>query len=937
MSPIIQQQQHSLAPAGAGMPKKRQQGFNINSSDPFAQRCDSGQPIHQATSNVSNSSSVAFGQLGLASSFIDTDILLSDDLWAQLSEGRDMMTDQQPAIQSHSFSPHLHSDAESLIHEDVRQKEESRPEGHIVIPHSGSYDMFPKQSVTFGSFQKYISGLANNHGSSAQSVLSSRDSVSMEEVDSPEGSNGDSASTFATSILSPSSFGTHAGSLPKASQARHNRSTSTASSQPRKKAGRSLSRSRTKALSPDKPRKAERSPSQDRGGVGKAPSGRSRPSRRATIGPAAQAAAQVAINGHLRVDASGAAAAVGPIPNKETRSPLSALAGGAGGNGNNPWSMFGQMEQMNGGSSQTGSDPHCLLASQELKGVHWPQAMRNPQSTEVGGLGFSSSSLPTPLSFQTSMQHLHLQTPPLQQPGQQAHPKSISDGGPHQPVQSQAQAFNPFLFPPYSQHGGDSGASSGALGKLGELPEGFCLDSLLREGSAPDSVTSAQQGTPNRSDEVSEGHGAKESGDDTDAPASKGRRMSKSASGSQRGRALEDVAESEDGQGEQAMVSKGKVAVTEEDEDGIDEEEDDAAGASSSKSEAEAKRLADKRRRRRESHNAVERRRRDNINEKITELATLLPEAMLLDAIATSTQGGNSGTFAPAIAAKAAVAAAAAAAAASGSSPSETAASANDENQMPKSSAAAYAAALAPVQANSAALAAAQAKPNKGIILRKSVEYIRHLQQFLDMQMSRNSYLENELQRCRAAAACGNQAIPGDHRGAIGEIAGGFVPAGHFYTPGASGFFGPAPAQGDLGSLNFLDLGLSDSPGQSERDSSHKMSERDEGPPASLAAWLGGYDQRTGLPRRSSVEPIEEEDGRSLERLDDHPNGAQVGQSGEDVGRGRSRQREGRQRGSWPRLKSSGAPSPLRHSHESPDMARAQDNTQTGDIKMENS
>ena len=38
---------------------------------------------------------------------------------------------------------------------------------------------------------------------------------------------------------------------------------------------------------------------------------------------------------------------------------------------------------------------------------------------------------------------------------------------------------------------------------------------------------------------------------------------------------------------------------------------------------------SEKRRRRRESHNAVERRRRDNINEKISELATLIPEVML--------------------------------------------------------------------------------------------------------------------------------------------------------------------------------------------------------------------------------------------------------------------------------------------------------------------
>lgn len=37
--------------------------------------------------------------------------------------------------------------------------------------------------------------------------------------------------------------------------------------------------------------------------------------------------------------------------------------------------------------------------------------------------------------------------------------------------------------------------------------------------------------------------------------------------------------------------------------------------------------LFDKKRKRRESHNAVERRRRDNINERIMELSTLLPDA----------------------------------------------------------------------------------------------------------------------------------------------------------------------------------------------------------------------------------------------------------------------------------------------------------------------
>ncbi|KAF9192446.1 hypothetical protein BGZ49_003422 [Haplosporangium sp. Z 27] len=80
--------------------------------------------------------------------------------------------------------------------------------------------------------------------------------------------------------------------------------------------------------------------------------------------------------------------------------------------------------------------------------------------------------------------------------------------------------------------------------------------------------------------------------------------------------------------------------------------------------------LTEKRRRRRESHNAVERRRRDNINEKIQELSTLLPDCYIDTAN----------------------------------------------------------------------------KPNKGVILRKSVDYIRHLQQLVASQSSRNQELEAQLQ-----------------------------------------------------------------------------------------------------------------------------------------------------------------------------------------------
>ncbi|KAJ3065167.1 hypothetical protein HK102_008014 [Quaeritorhiza haematococci] len=83
--------------------------------------------------------------------------------------------------------------------------------------------------------------------------------------------------------------------------------------------------------------------------------------------------------------------------------------------------------------------------------------------------------------------------------------------------------------------------------------------------------------------------------------------------------------------------------------------------------------INEKRRRRRESHNAVERRRRDNINEKIQELSTLLPEFQSSD-------------------------------------PSQT-------------------------------------KPNKGVILRKSVDTLRHLQALAAKQQERIQELEGVLQR----------------------------------------------------------------------------------------------------------------------------------------------------------------------------------------------
>ncbi|TFK80581.1 HLH-domain-containing protein, partial [Polyporus arcularius HHB13444] len=152
----------------------------------------------------------------------------------------------------------------------------------------------------------------------------------------------------------------------------------------------------------------------------------------------------------------------------------------------------------------------------------------------------------------------------------------------------------------------------------------------------------------------------------------------------------------------------------------------------------------EKRRRRRESHNAVERRRRDNINEKISELATLIPEC-LLDPNATMTvpaslsaASGEDLLFGVTINTSA--------------DKKEGSGSAEPEDlpTTPTTTTGASA-------ANSAAAAAADAangvKANKGMILRKSVEYIRYLQQLVSAQANRNRDLEQQLQAFRSGNA----------------------------------------------------------------------------------------------------------------------------------------------------------------------------------------
>ncbi|KAL1689791.1 helix-loop-helix DNA-binding domain-containing protein [Schizophyllum commune] len=153
--------------------------------------------------------------------------------------------------------------------------------------------------------------------------------------------------------------------------------------------------------------------------------------------------------------------------------------------------------------------------------------------------------------------------------------------------------------------------------------------------------------------------------------------------------------------------------------------------------QATQNKLDEKRRRRRESHNAVERRRRDNINERISELAGLIPEEML-DGVAG--QGGNAGDKAEKDKA--------------GQSPTSPTSPMLDMLKMEDGDGAESLNAPGTVTPTPATANDSKDKPNsmkanKGMILRKSVEYIRYLQQLVNAQGARNRELEDELRGYR--------------------------------------------------------------------------------------------------------------------------------------------------------------------------------------------
>ncbi|GAA5953689.1 hypothetical protein JCM21900_001703 [Sporobolomyces salmonicolor] len=154
--------------------------------------------------------------------------------------------------------------------------------------------------------------------------------------------------------------------------------------------------------------------------------------------------------------------------------------------------------------------------------------------------------------------------------------------------------------------------------------------------------------------------------------------------------------------------------------------------------------LSEKRRKRRESHNAVERRRRDNINDRISELALLLPETFLAG---SSSDQANDTPASPAlgVGALSLVSPPPGVAAVLGTSPSSAPGS-GYMNGAPAG--------------NGAGGAGAVMKPNKGVVLAKSVEYIRYLQNTLELQSQQVLELQRQNAALQAVANNGQSQPP---------------------------------------------------------------------------------------------------------------------------------------------------------------------------------
>lgn len=149
-------------------------------------------------------------------------------------------------------------------------------------------------------------------------------------------------------------------------------------------------------------------------------------------------------------------------------------------------------------------------------------------------------------------------------------------------------------------------------------------------------------------------------------------------------------------------------------------------------------------RRRRAAHNAVERRRRDAINNQIMELALLLPEEALREALDESMQGGMRSVWRPGEGA-AEVVPAVPAVVPRAPAPPPVPAAAPRHSCLHDPPLCTEVQRLARVSPRSAVLAHAHFRPNKGTVLRKSVAYVCALQRLVGAQQERIARLAAEL------------------------------------------------------------------------------------------------------------------------------------------------------------------------------------------------
>ncbi|KAJ7598392.1 helix-loop-helix DNA-binding domain-containing protein [Mycena floridula] len=241
-----------------------------------------------------------------------------------------------------------------------------------------------------------------------------------------------------------------------------------------------------------------------------------------------------------------------------------------------------------------------------------------------------------------------------------------------------------------------------------------------------------------------------------------------------------------------------------------------ASAPAPSASEKQLLLASEKRRRRRESHNAVERRRRDNINEKISELATLIPECLLEGAgnpnAPTSTQNNNDTSLSLSLDSPTLTSPTSPLALMMGDNNDrvdvdlwgDLASPASLNGNVPKKEPSLDG--LYPIGEDAAAPAnaapsGAVVKANKGMILRKSVEYIRYLQQVVSLQGARNRELEDELRGYRAQTnGAETPTANGDMFGRMG-LSWGFNGAemSHRKSNGKNGILGSMPEEDEDG------------------------------------------------------------------------------------------------------------------------------------------